>query len=126
MHPMRVLFKIPKAPPPTLTEPGKWSADFIDFLARALVKDPNARPTAAELLQHPFCKDQSSLGPLRDLYRLAASEVTQVLEDLPAEELAVGWVCFVSLLFAWMVWVFSSAIPNNLLTHPLIWVFAGY
>ncbi len=86
MHPMRVLFKIPKAPPPTLAEKDKFSPDFSDFLARALVKDPAARPTAAELMQHPFCRDHGNLAPLRDLFRLVKADVTQTLEDLPAEQ----------------------------------------
>lgn len=85
MHPMRVLFKIPKSAPPTLTDAHKWSADFNDFLMRALEKDPASRPTAAELLNHPFCKGQDALGPVRDLYKLSEAEVTEVLEDLPQE-----------------------------------------
>jgi serine/threonine protein kinase len=54
MHPMRVLFKIPKSPPPTLTERGKWTGAFHDFLATCLVKEPAGRPTAAKALEHPF------------------------------------------------------------------------
>eukprot|EP00911_Craspedida_sp_UC1_P000399 UC1_evm1s302 len=36
MHPMRVLFKIPKAHPPTLKEAHLYSADFHEFLERCL------------------------------------------------------------------------------------------
>lgn len=49
-HPMRVLFMIPRNPPPTLSDPNKWSDKFHSFLAQCLTKDPRHRPTAAELL----------------------------------------------------------------------------
>jgi len=51
---LRVIFLIPARPPPTLTEPSKWSDEFNDFLAVCLQKDPNKRPSAASLLGHPF------------------------------------------------------------------------
>lgn len=54
MHPMRVLFMIPKANPPTLKDQRKWAAEFHSFLATCLVKDPDQRPSAQELLAHPF------------------------------------------------------------------------
>ncbi|KAJ3293462.1 hypothetical protein HK104_004433 [Borealophlyctis nickersoniae] len=56
MHPMRVLFMIPKLDPPTLKDKAKWSPTFQDFLRVCLEKDPDKRPTADELLQvlHTF------------------------------------------------------------------------
>jgi len=39
VHPMRVIFIIPSAPPPTLPEPHRWSREFHDFLARCLTKE---------------------------------------------------------------------------------------
>ena len=54
VHPMRALFQIPMLPPPTLENKTMWSADFHAFLARALTKKPEDRPSAKELLSHPF------------------------------------------------------------------------
>lgn len=54
MHPMRVLFTIPKAPSPTLKEKSKWSGEFHQFLALCLIKDPDVRPSAEQLLEHKF------------------------------------------------------------------------
>lgn len=49
-HPMRVLFMIPRNPPPTLSNPSKWSDKFPSFLAQCLTRDPRHRCTAAEML----------------------------------------------------------------------------
>ena len=58
MHPMRVLFMIPKMDVPTLKPTGKWSNDFKDYLKICLIKDPDQRPEARALLQHPFVRPQ--------------------------------------------------------------------
>jgi hypothetical protein len=70
MHPMRVLFKIPKAPSPALTDTQKWSDDFHSALAASVIKSPADRPTARELLAMPFYKGQTDKSPLRDLFKL--------------------------------------------------------
>eukprot|EP01113_Clastostelium_recurvatum_P010860 TRINITY_DN1545_c0_g1_i2.p1 TRINITY_DN1545_c0_g1~~TRINITY_DN1545_c0_g1_i2.p1 ORF type:complete len:359 (+),score=78.29 TRINITY_DN1545_c0_g1_i2:74-1150(+) len=56
IHPMRAIFMIPSRPPPKMTDPDKWSKEFNDFVSKCLTKNPEARPTALELLQHPFIK----------------------------------------------------------------------
>ncbi|TFK43531.1 STE/STE20/YSK protein kinase [Crucibulum laeve] len=64
-HPMRVLFLIPKAKPPVLE--GSFSATFKDFVAQCLTKDPKARPTANELLQHRFIRSARKTSYLTEL-----------------------------------------------------------
>eukprot|EP00793_Prasinoderma_coloniale_P004068 PRCOL_00006243-RA len=54
VHPMRVIFMISREAPPTLREPGAWSAAFADFIAACLRKEPTERPSAEELLAHEF------------------------------------------------------------------------
>eukprot|EP01155_Anaeramoeba_flamelloides_P024646 Anaeramoba_flamelloidesa810687_63.p1 GENE.a810687_63~~a810687_63.p1 ORF type:complete len:170 (-),score=48.45 a810687_63:135-644(-) len=54
IHPMRAIFLIPTRPSPTFTEPKKWSKNANDFLACCLEKNPEKRPTAEELLKHPW------------------------------------------------------------------------
>ena len=65
-HPMKVLFLIPKAPAPRLEGP-TYSRDFKDFIAACLVKDPDRRPTAKELLQHRFIKGAGRVEGLQEL-----------------------------------------------------------
>lgn len=54
LHPMRVIFQIPKNPPPTME--GNFSLKLKDFVAACLKKNPAERATAADLLRHPFIK----------------------------------------------------------------------
>lgn len=41
---------------PTLPDKPAYSAEARDFVNKCLVRDPDARPTCAELLEHPFFK----------------------------------------------------------------------
>jgi len=54
IHPMRAIFMIPSRPPPKFSDPDKWSKDLNDFLSKCLTKNADQRPTAEELLKHPF------------------------------------------------------------------------
>jgi hypothetical protein len=54
IHPMRAIFMIPSREPPSVKEPDMWSVDFIDFLKKCLRKNYEERPTAKQLLHHPF------------------------------------------------------------------------
>lgn len=66
VHPMKVLFLIPKAPAPRL-EGNSFSKAFKDFVTKCLIKDPDLRPTARELLQHPFIKAAGNTESLQEL-----------------------------------------------------------
>ncbi|XP_064631284.1 serine/threonine-protein kinase 10-like isoform X4 [Lineus longissimus] len=85
MHPMRVLMKIHKADPPTLDVQSKWSKDFNDFIRICLNKTPEGRPTASDLLKHPFIKNVTDNRPVRELIGEAKAEITEVFEDIPDE-----------------------------------------
>ncbi|CAK6446337.1 unnamed protein product [Pipistrellus nathusii] len=81
LNPMRVLLKIAKSDPPTLLTPSKWSAEFRDFLKTALDKNPETRPSAAQLLEHPFVSGVTSNKALRELVAEAKAEVMEEIED---------------------------------------------
>ncbi|CAB1316742.1 unnamed protein product, partial [Coregonus sp. 'balchen'] len=74
LNPMRVLLKIAKSEPPTLEQPNKWSQDFKDFLKKSLDKNPESRPNAAQLLEHPFVCSVKTNRPLRELVAEAKAE----------------------------------------------------
>ncbi|MBN3274448.1 SLK kinase, partial [Polyodon spathula] len=86
LNPMRVLLKIAKAEPPTLSQPSKWSAEFKDFLRKALDKNLDNRWNASQLLQHPFVTSVVDNKPLRELIAEAKAEVTEEIEEAKEEE----------------------------------------
>lgn len=59
--PLRALFLITTKGIPGLKHPEKWSAEFKDFVSQCLEKDAENRPTAEQLLFHPFIVNQSDL-----------------------------------------------------------------
>jgi len=64
IHFARVIFIIPQQPPPTFKDPSKWSSEFKDFIATCLNKDPKLRPSAKDLLKHPFIQRGKTKGNL--------------------------------------------------------------
>ncbi|XP_031349016.1 serine/threonine-protein kinase 10 isoform X4 [Photinus pyralis] len=77
MSPMRVLLKIQKSDPPMLEQPSKWTKDFVDFIAKALIKDPQKRPTCEDLLKHPFINCTLDSKSIRDLLLEYKAEVVE-------------------------------------------------
>lgn len=65
IHPMKVLFLIPKNPPPILQ--GDFSKPFKDFVDLCVRRDPRERPTAKELLRHPFIRRAKKTTYLTEL-----------------------------------------------------------
>ncbi|KAI3653561.1 hypothetical protein MP228_001508 [Amoeboaphelidium protococcarum] len=89
VHPMRVLFKILREPPPRLAEKDKWSALFHDVISKTLVKSDKERFTAEELLQHPFCQQASHTSILVDLIeqsRVAASQLKSASKSASGDD----------------------------------------
>lgn len=76
LHPMKVLFLIPKNNPPTLE--GSYSKPLKEFIEACLNKEPNFRPTAKELLKHKYivrhAKKTSYLTELIDRHKRWKSE----------------------------------------------------
>ncbi|XP_017325563.1 serine/threonine-protein kinase 24a isoform X1 [Ictalurus punctatus] len=86
LHPMKVLFLIPKNNPPTLE--GNYSKPLKEFIEACLNKEPSFRPTAKELLKHKlivrYSKKTSYLTELIDRYKRWKSE--QSREDSSSDE----------------------------------------
>jgi len=83
IHPMKVLFLIPKNPPPVLE--GTFSPLFKDFVQLCLRKEPKERPSAKELLKHAWLKKGKKTTYLTELIerhdRWAATHHRRDVED---------------------------------------------
>ncbi|KAG0267871.1 signal transducing kinase of the PAK [Actinomortierella ambigua] len=70
-NPLRALYLIATNGTPQLQHPEKVSPDFKDFLDKCLEVDPEKRPTATELLRHPFIVKAHSVRTLSPLIKAA-------------------------------------------------------
>ena len=70
VHPMKVLFLIPKEKPPRL-EGNRFTKDFKEFVALCLNKDPEKRPSAKVLLKHAFIRRAGRTDILQELVQKA-------------------------------------------------------
>jgi len=85
-HPMRALFLIPQQPPPTLKNPKIWPTEFVDFLAKCLIKDYKIRPSASDMLQHPFIKNASGKEILASLVKKCLPDIELLREAKQSDE----------------------------------------
>lgn len=53
-NPMKALYLTATGPPPSLSEKSRWSVEFNGFVEKCLIKDPERRPSAEELLSDSF------------------------------------------------------------------------
>ncbi|KAK5615680.1 Serine/threonine-protein kinase 24 [Crenichthys baileyi] len=83
LHPMKVLFLIPKNNPPTLE--GNYCKPLKEFIEACLNKEPSFRPTAKELLKHKlivrYAKKTSYLTELVDKYKRWKAEQSRTTES---------------------------------------------
>jgi len=70
-NPLRALYLIATNGTPTIANPEALSPIFRDYLAKTLDVDAEKRPTASEILQHPFFKLSEPLRTLAPLIKAA-------------------------------------------------------
>ena len=52
-------------------------SEFNDFIRICLTKDPNQRPTAGQLLEHPFVRNALDPKPILDLLTEFKAEIVE-------------------------------------------------
>ncbi|KAF5328890.1 hypothetical protein D9611_014265 [Ephemerocybe angulata] len=75
-NPLKALYLIATNGTPTIANPENLSPVFTDYLAKTLEVDAEKRPSATELLQHPFFKCSEPLRTLAPLIK-AAREIAK-------------------------------------------------
>ncbi|GAB5360108.1 hypothetical protein AAMO2058_000598900 [Amorphochlora amoebiformis] len=86
VYPMRAIFLIPSRPPPTLKSPKMWPKEMVGFLQKCLVKDYKSRPTAAQMLKHPFVAGAPDKKVLADLVKRCMNDIQLVRESRQSDD----------------------------------------
>ena len=82
-----VMKKILNNPPKGLTKPELWSKDFNNFVQKCLITDPEQRPTATQLLNHDFIKNNDQgKGIIIQRLMKAMPLINKIREELNEEE----------------------------------------
>ncbi|XP_062189468.1 uncharacterized protein LOC133892607 [Phragmites australis] len=79
IHPMRVLFMIPRENPPQLDE--HFSKPMKEFVSLCLRKNPAERPSAKELLKHRFIKNARKTPKLLERIRERPKFAAKSMDD---------------------------------------------
>ncbi|PRP80442.1 hypothetical protein PROFUN_11897 [Planoprotostelium fungivorum] len=73
----QAMMMVPLKPPPTVRDPSSFSTEFNKFVASLLIKEPEKRPTSANLLHQPLI--QSAKGP--EVLRERIHNVLELLRE---------------------------------------------
>ncbi|XP_020253089.1 mitogen-activated protein kinase kinase kinase 3-like [Asparagus officinalis] len=69
--------------------PDHLSSDAKSFVKLCLQRDPAARPTAAQLMEHPFVRDQASIRPTKSsMFREALPSISAETQRMGAMDLS--------------------------------------
>uniref|UniRef100_A0A6A7FWR3 non-specific serine/threonine protein kinase n=1 Tax=Hirondellea gigas TaxID=1518452 RepID=A0A6A7FWR3_9CRUS len=86
VHPMRAIFWIPNKPAPRLPNPNEFSNEFCDFVAQCCIKIPDDRPSADDLLAHPFITNAKSCSIVKDLVHQCMPEIEAYRKNPPESD----------------------------------------
>jgi len=78
----RAMHLIRQNSPPTLVNRTNWSPDFVSFVESCLIKDPQARPTAEDLLKHPFIQNARGWQVMKNLISQSTKDRSRVHVDV--------------------------------------------
>ena len=94
VSPLTAIFLIPTLPAPSLSEPQRWSDDFVRFCGLCLSKEPDGRASSATLRSNAFIVEGSRGvhpgGVLRGLMA-ASREPLRAFRDKSAAKRQVPW-----------------------------------
>ena len=88
LNPNRVMMRIRKADPPHLKDKNRWSKSFHEFLSVCLDKNPENRPSARELLLHPFIA--TFKGDEKTISGLLIEKNATIVEEIHNDEAQNG------------------------------------
>lgn len=79
-----ILQSVRDSAPPRLPQDGTWSSDYCEFLELCLQHAPNDRPTASQLLRHPFLSKAFSEAGEDHAEQIGMEELKSIVKALYA------------------------------------------
>lgn len=91
VNPMRAIFMIPTQPPPKLSDESKYSPQFVNFLKKCLIKNPDKRPSAQELLKDAFVAGNHGLSVMTDKETLKTKNINPISNLIETMNLQISF-----------------------------------